>query len=1088
MKTRLIIFLFIPFILLSQKKENYNRISELTTLKTPPVYSDELKLKFTLLEILKEYGNNFIYAENIRQSLYLIERAKSGDFSLKIINLENIVIDILHFEKVIKNNDTYFALTSKDIKRTTKENIKLKLFNQTNNSVQLIDYPNMLWDKEIMNISPDLNLGKILNRSIALSYVVYDDKEETPSPIFRICTDGAFLRYENGGKAKLLTVDKYNNVVKYGDRDGFLSGIFTYGTYGKGDNMLDNPTGIAFGKRDTLGTTLIYPVYIADQHNERVIRINFHIKQEGNCDYDVESFTVLKDSLYGPYSISIYGTDIEDDNNQKIWVSEINPAHPTISVLSMDGTLLHRIQGYLYNNVYYEFLPNTQLFLSTYGYGFPALVFTDTERNFIITCPLETSGIGTLTKGSDDEYFIEAADLYQMPADNVINSIHIMKTSEQTALWPYVWVTTGWSFPQGSTVSQVHGFKMNKSWGLQYLGSSDQPRNTSYVFNDLFNIIMVNGTYDLFTIEKWTDSKGIRKFYPFAGIHSDNLTNYCDDSTDYLTWNGRFTNECWVALSAERKIGPDAWEEVKITQIIGDIIQPSSEPIFYTLAGQMNPTIRIKMKLDIKDYAIGGRIRLHARLYPEYFDYNNLNQYVDYVPKDYEVDITRRCLPKPGGCPFLYVKDVDSNYIVDNNILHKAEYTMSVGDITDKYILRVKPLIENGYVYTALAENEHDVTNLDFVKIYAIDHPEGTKVFITEDNQVAMFYETNVQSTDTANKNGDNITSKIQYGNNNFFVQGIINDSIYAHYPSGLLLTKSKNNFNRKRNYNDNSDNVSNRKNTKSDNSGINDSSNAVIIELKNSDTANPVTYKNWAGQIDANTSVGSQVSRLFSRREFSSRIIIPIPITLTTETGYIDYLNIDWSSDYAVNYISVAKSVEYNSGFTSNEIILDNAVSYTLSGSEDVTSSLANTDQTYATLDSARVLKLKFDATGLAEPKSGYIRDYMIECVGNYTASGDKLMVKKDNEIPFEFKLFQNYPNPFNPTSKIKFSLPRNLKVVIKVYDILGREVKTLINEFRTAGNYEVLFDGTNFASGVYFYRIEAGSFVDAKKMVLVK
>jgi hypothetical protein len=94
----------------------------------------------------------------------------------------------------------------------------------------------------------------------------------------------------------------------------------------------------------------------------------------------------------------------------------------------------------------------------------------------------------------------------------------------------------------------------------------------------------------------------------------------------------------------------------------------------------------------------------------------------------------------------------------------------------------------------------------------------------------------------------------------------------------------------------------------------------------------------------------------------------------------------------------------------------------------------------------------------------------------------------KVQNSVPSIFKLHQSYPNPFNPTAIIKYDLPKDVKINIKVYDLLGRLVKTLVNEYKKAGYYEEKFDGANLASGVYFYRIEAGNFVDSKKMVLVK
>lgn len=89
---------------------------------------------------------------------------------------------------------------------------------------------------------------------------------------------------------------------------------------------------------------------------------------------------------------------------------------------------------------------------------------------------------------------------------------------------------------------------------------------------------------------------------------------------------------------------------------------------------------------------------------------------------------------------------------------------------------------------------------------------------------------------------------------------------------------------------------------------------------------------------------------------------------------------------------------------------------------------------------------------------------------------------------IPFELILYQNYPNPFNPTTTISFSVPNSQFVMLKVYDILGREISTLVNEEKQPGNYEVKFDGNNLASGIYYYQIRAGQFVDTKKLVLLK
>ena len=98
-------------------------------------------------------------------------------------------------------------------------------------------------------------------------------------------------------------------------------------------------------------------------------------------------------------------------------------------------------------------------------------------------------------------------------------------------------------------------------------------------------------------------------------------------------------------------------------------------------------------------------------------------------------------------------------------------------------------------------------------------------------------------------------------------------------------------------------------------------------------------------------------------------------------------------------------------------------------------------------------------------------------------------------NQIPDRYELFQNFPNPFNATTTIKYAIPKTVSVELKVFDILGREVNSLVNETKNAGYYEVEFDASSLASGVYFYRIkatpiggQAGDFVQTKKMILLK
>jgi hypothetical protein len=116
-------------------------------------------------------------------------------------------------------------------------------------------------------------------------------------------------------------------------------------------------------------------------------------------------------------------------------------------------------------------------------------------------------------------------------------------------------------------------------------------------------------------------------------------------------------------------------------------------------------------------------------------------------------------------------------------------------------------------------------------------------------------------------------------------------------------------------------------------------------------------------------------------------------------------------------------------------------------------------------------------------------------------TISYDELTitnVENNNSTPSEFKLYQNYPNPFNPSTVISYQLPVSTNVSLKVYDLLGRKVAMLVNEYKDAGSYEVEFsasggsisggDTYNLSSGVYIYRLQAGNFSQARKLILLR
>jgi hypothetical protein len=137
----------------------------------------------------------------------------------------------------------------------------------------------------------------------------------------------------------------------------------------------------------------------------------------------------------------------------------------------------------------------------------------------------------------------------------------------------------------------------------------------------------------------------------------------------------------------------------------------------------------------------------------------------------------------------------------------------------------------------------------------------------------------------------------------------------------------------------------------------------------------------------------------------------------------------------------------------------------------------------------SGQVVHIVWNDDRDGNPEIYYKRDPTGNSIGIISIGG---------EIPKSFSLSQNYPNPFNPVTKIRFDIPlsrgvdavgrRGVLTQLIVYDVLGREVASLVNEQLQPGTYEVEWDGTNYPSGIYYYTINAGSFFQSKKMVLIK
>lgn len=119
----------------------------------------------------------------------------------------------------------------------------------------------------------------------------------------------------------------------------------------------------------------------------------------------------------------------------------------------------------------------------------------------------------------------------------------------------------------------------------------------------------------------------------------------------------------------------------------------------------------------------------------------------------------------------------------------------------------------------------------------------------------------------------------------------------------------------------------------------------------------------------------------------------------------------------------------------------------------------------------------------------SGSFSNSTMNLIGGF-AAGSLLLTSNEKlqELPRVFKLNQNYPNPFNPSTIISYDLPKTADVSLEIYNSIGAKVAVLVNEQQTAGRHNIRFNASSLASGMYFYRITAGSFITTKKMILIK
>jgi len=1105
----------------------YPRNALTPNLKGSVQYSDEIQFQMLVKKIINDYGSSFKYFEELQKGLFKFDRIEKKGYFLNIINDKGDIVKSIHLYKEQYGNSFILNYNKKELEKHIDNNkLSSSIGIHLPNRVETMIERNILKDQIIIQVQ-DYRDFKVFNKSVALAHLV--DQDEIASPLYELLLDSKILPYydyaHNQYKPKVVSVDPLKSTIIYGDQNvDPYSGEYVskyYCTLGGGNNNVAFPTSITYGRSYTVDNFTVYPIYVADQNNSRIIKSNFLINNTSNQTgyFDANSFQVVSENIYTPFDVEYF--EASSENNDKIWVSE-DVGTRSIICLNADGTINTKIKGFRYppnqqTQYTFPFEPGAKIRIAIYKpmncFAFVYSVPGTSQHaydNEICTFLLDSNG--TPLNMYNDSIVIGWNEHFN--SDYPLTSVNFQNINYWTESYPYMWITTGGFNPSSPYYNMVHAFCINSCANFGYLASTGRPRGSDWYFHNLLNSVTGLGFYDLFTIEEWDDNYGLRKYYPFADIHSDYVTNYCDDSTDCLYWKGMFTNDCFAKIWAYRKVNQiNPWEPVEIERIDGFNQAPGTfSPVIFRLKGGFSMTVddplEIKLKLPLEDYILGNEIKIIARLYPDYAP----NATGDSTYREYNVHITKNCNPLAGGCPYLYVNNSNGSYQVDNNILHRSEFDEYQNqDIRDLYKLQVNPSTFNNEVSVAVVENEGDQCYFDQFRMYVIDHPEGTIAGVTEDNAVVVYNPSDVISTDSAvlsNISGfSDITHLIQYTSSNG-VNAFAEDSTYAHYPfPGLLKSNKRQNETSSiiRNIDISKSNDKNakqdlRNEEKQSNAisdlqkfqGINNNSAnrtatriALIAYIGNLDTLVPTGQKNWAADITASSYdlIPQTFTGKFARREKMSEVILPLFSFSAGIGSYVNDLKLNWTNNAKLKYLAI---VPIDVNYSTTEIPLIEAI-HTTDG--NVYDNLSDMDSWYSELDSTAIIKLKFSTASLSDPPLNYVRDYIFETNGRYAVNRTKdYLHVSGNQIPLTNKLYNNYPNPFNPSTDIKYEINKNVMVKLVIYNILGQEVKTLVNELKKAGSYKVKFDGSNLASGVYFYRLEAGDFVEAKKMVLVK
>ena len=397
----------------------------------------------------------------------------------------------------------------------------------------------------------------------------------------------------------------------------------------------------------------------------------------------------------------------------------------------------------------------------------------------------------------------------------------------------------------------------------------------------------------------------------------------------------------------------------------------------------------------------------------------------------------------PPGCPYVYHWNGEE-YVEGSNILVESENSSRIEiDVVDYYKVEQQLIAKNTMYCFQIREFEQEHSWLDQFELLTLDHPKGLNLGVTKDGDIFL-YKRQINLSHCFDNNENNCLVLINSIDERYF-DGYQNDWLILDF--GYVVN-------------------------------IEDMYLEVLADLK----PPPDKEETIAVQIE-NQNGWEDIEKLHPRENWATHMVKLAPWYENTSGEII--LRLYWLAHHKVDYIGLAQSSP--GPIKEKDCLLISAIH---SEAGVVTDSLISMDGNYAELLPGENIGLNFSVS--PEENEGFKRDFILVAKGHYVTEVEGIPKQGPNriehELPTEFSLSQNYPNPFNPRTEINFCLPEDAKVKVTIYNILGHIVEVLYDSEMEAGYHTVHWNGENVVTGVYFYRLTAGEFIETKRMLLLK